>query len=223
VEDEEAIGLREVMSPERLAPYQQACRGDLIEALRLYAWNVEISAAFHGPLGCLEVALRNAMHRQLALHFVRDDWWSAPQVSLHWVAQRKIEEARQEISRRHRVVTPGRMVAELSLGFWVSLLGSGVDYETRLWRPALHHAFPGYHGRRTPLHREFDYMRSFRNRIAHHEPIYRRHLEADHKTLLELIGYLSTDLAAWVRRHDRVPAVLSCRDRVCAGIRPTSF
>jgi hypothetical protein len=109
------------------------------------------------------------------------------------------------------------MVAELPFGFWVSLLGSGADYETRLWRPALRLAFSGYRGRRSVIHLELDATRRLRNRIAHHEPIYRRDLRADHARILRLLEYVSWDYKTWVQEHDRVPAVLTARQDLSRG------
>jgi hypothetical protein len=163
------------------------------------------------------------MHLRLAALYSREDWWGAPHAKLHWVSAKKVGEARQELMRRRKPPTPCGLVAELSLGFWVSLLGTGNDYETRLWRPALRLAFPGYRGARKHLHWEFDHVRSFRNRIAHHEPIYRRHLAADHETILRLLGYISPKYATWVSRHDRVPEMLSNRGGVCGGALPARF
>jgi hypothetical protein len=87
--------------------------------------------------------------------FGRDDWWDAPELGLHHTAQRIASDAKREVQRWRGGITSGRMVAELPFGFWVSLLGSGTDYETRLWRPGLRRAFPGYRGRRAALHRDY--------------------------------------------------------------------
>jgi len=215
--------LRAIASRERLEPYLTTCLGDQSAAVRLYSWNIQVSAALQAPLGCLEVAYRNALHYRLSTLFGRGDWWLAPNIQLHHTAQRMVTDAIQEIQRRRKRPTPGRTVAELSFGFWVSLLGSGTDYETRLWRPALRHAFPGYRGRRAPLHREFDDVRRLRNRIAHHEAIHRHDLAADHERILRLLGYISPEYAAWVRLHDRVPEVLACQADVCRGLLSTRF
>lgn len=215
--------LRAVASGERLEPYLASCADDRFAAVRLYAWNIQVSAAFQAPLGCLEVACRNAMCRRLSNLFDRDDWWRSPRVLLHRTAQRMVDDAELEIRRRGEPATPGRTVAGLPFGFWVSLLGSGTDYETRLWRPALRHAFPGYNGRRAPLHRELNETRKLRNRIAHHEPIHRRNLAADHERILRLLGYISAHYATWVSLHDRVPLVIACREGVCAGLLTARF
>ena len=53
-------------SRERLGTYLDATAGDREGAIKLYAWNTAVSAAFYGPLQGLEVTLRNAIHRRLA-------------------------------------------------------------------------------------------------------------------------------------------------------------
>jgi hypothetical protein len=206
--------LRTSVSSDRLEPYLAACGGDQAAAARLYAWNIQVSAAFQAPLGCLEIVCRNAMHRQLSALFGCENWWDAPELRLHHTAQRIVGDARRDILRRRGAITSGRMVSELPFGFWVSLLGSGIDYETRLWRPALHNAFPGYRGRRAMLHLELDACRLLRNRIAHYGPIYKRDLDADHARILRLLGYLSWDYAAWVQAHERIPSVLAIREDI---------
>jgi hypothetical protein len=113
------------------------------------------------------------------------------------------------------------MVAELSFGFWTGLLGR--RYEVSLWRPVLHSAFPGFAGERARLHTDLYHLRKLRNRIAHHEPIYHRHLAADYASTLKIISFVAPDVSRWVRQNDRVAEVLARRSDVCAGLIPTRF
>ncbi|MEV6031051.1 hypothetical protein AB0L65_07865 [Nonomuraea sp. NPDC052116] len=64
-------------------------------------------------------------------------------------------------------------------------LGRGNNYDQRLWRTSLYQAFPGYRGGRHALHRQLDFLRVLRNKIAHHCPIHHRHLQADQDTILQ--------------------------------------
>ncbi|MGH3907539.1 MAG: hypothetical protein ACRDTE_25690 [Pseudonocardiaceae bacterium] len=218
-----AARIRDAVSLERLQPYLDARPGDLAAAHRLYAWNIEVSAALYGPLHWLEIVMRNAMHRQLTEFFRCADWWAAPSIRLHQNALRDLTAAQDKLREQRKPVTPGRIVAELPFSFWVGLLGKGRDYEQQLWRPRLHRAFPSYHGKRSPLHHDLDAMRLLRNRIAHYEPIHRRHLAADYGTIMRLIGYISVEVADHVGRHDRVSAVLARRNQACNGSIPSSF
>lgn len=196
------------LSFERLAPYV-AAMGNVRGGLRLYEWNLAVSASFFEDLSHLEVALRNTIHHQLMLLMRREDWWRSPTIVLGHGATNMLASA--QIQAAVRVGgRPGDVVAALSFGFWVSLLSSGgsAAYETQFWRPALHRAFPDYSGPRPPLHRKIENMRLLRNRIAHHEPIHYRHLAADHARLLTIVGWISGDFADWVAARSRVPALL---------------
>lgn len=73
-------------------------------------------------------------------------------------------------------------MAESTFGCWVNLLDKGgtrgdgpyrknVDYDSTLWRKALHKAFPNSGGKRTTVFTTVSHVRSLRNRTAHHEPL----------------------------------------------------
>jgi hypothetical protein len=110
-----------------------------------YTWNIEVSSAFWGAVHVLEVSLRNAENQQLTRRYNRLDWWRHPDV-----------------------------VAALPFGFWSGLLapGGSAQYETKYWQTFLHKAFPQFLGPRSQLYRDVDSLRLFRNRIAHHEPVF---------------------------------------------------
>ena len=203
-------------SPERLRTYLTAAEGDRKRALQLYTWNTKISAAFYGPLQGLEITLRNAIHQQLTRCYSAA-WYDNPAVGLDLGGRGRIADAKTETAHSGHTATPGRLVAALSFGFWVSLLGSGgrmnpvgrrANYEMTLWRPALRRAFP----HRTPLtrkqaHRPLNALRQLRNRIAHHEPIFARPLLEDHQRILEVTGWISPAAQAWIEHHSSVPTV----------------
>ena len=58
---QEITDLPDVISAPRFATYLQAKQGHVDQALELYAWNMEVSAAFMVPLHLCEVAIRNAI------------------------------------------------------------------------------------------------------------------------------------------------------------------
>jgi hypothetical protein len=101
---------------------------------------------------------------------------------------------------------PGRIVAELSFGFWVALFAR--RYEVLLWRTTLHQRFDPTPARRL-LHNRLSGLLALRNRIAHHEPILQRNLQADHDKILWVLGTLSPEMGAWVRHHSRVLQVVA--------------
>jgi hypothetical protein len=59
--------------------------------------------------------------------------------------------------------------------------------------------------------KRLDYLREFRNRIAHHEPIYHRALFADHASIIELIDWISDDIGSWAQMVSACDAILRGR------------
>lgn len=214
--DEALDELETALSHERLSTYLDAAAGDRERAVRLHAWNTAVSAAFYGPLQGLEVALRNAMHRRLAERY-GPPWYDHPGAGLDRGAMERIAAARSKLARDGDGGDPPRIVAALSFGFWVSLLGPGgrteagrkANYQMTLWRPALRRAF-AHRMRltRKQAHRPLDALRILRNRVAHHEPIFARDLIADHACILDVAGWISPAVRAWIEHHSRAPAVI---------------
>jgi hypothetical protein len=192
----------------RLAPYMGAATRHDTHAVDQYRWNLQVSEAFYPALSCLEISLRNALHTQLKVLYNRPDWWAV--APLEKDDEDMVRRATADAWRRKRAApTADDIVAELSFGFWVSLVSR--RYDRHLWVPALHKAFPHYRGKRKELHDNLDTMRRLRNRIMHHEPIHHRHLEADHAKICRLLGYIGPDVVAWLREFDRAPEVLAVR------------
>jgi hypothetical protein len=61
--------LTSIIGNARIGPYLAMAGGDHRRALDLYVWNLSLGAAFYGPLGILEVTIRNALHGQLSALF----------------------------------------------------------------------------------------------------------------------------------------------------------
>ncbi|WP_203906615.1 hypothetical protein [Rhizocola hellebori] len=216
--------MRRAFSDPRLNVYVAAANGDVAVAERLYWWNIEVSGAFYGPLHCLELGPRNALDVQLRSAYARDMWWDAAPLTAS--GQRMVAEARAKCRRRGNAsVAADDVVAQLSFGFWTSLLSNsrGSQYDRRLWVPILHRAFPHYRGRRKDLHDNLEAMRLLRNRIMHHEPIHHRDLTADHRKIYRLIQYIDRASAKEANALDRVQFVLADRQAVCDGSRLPRF
>lgn len=198
--------LAEILTRERLGKYLEAASGDLDRALSLYERNSRLAEAFYTPLQTLEICLRNRIYRNLSGAY-GSGWFEADSAPLQSDIRQDIRRAKDVVSKSRKVVTPGRIVAELSFGSWVGLLGP--RYDATLWRGSLFSAFneTGRNMRRDRVHRRLNALRRLRNRIAHHEPIFHRDLEADHAEVIEAIRWMSVDAADWVRRLSRFPEV----------------
>ncbi|KJE23536.1 Abi-like protein [Frankia torreyi] len=208
--------IHRLLSPPRLRSYLHATDGSSDAAIRLYWWNAAVSAAFYGPLHCLEIGLRNALHGRLCTHYGRPDWWSVAKLADE--DARKVRQAGDKLRRANtRPPTSDDVVAALTFGFWVALLSRGRSYDRTLWVPALHQAFPYYTGRRDELHRNLVTMLYLRNRVMHYEPIHHRDLGADRAKIYRLLGYLSPEAVREVELLDRIPEILARRDGIWSG------
>ena len=206
------------LSQERLQSYLTAAGGDPTQALQLYIWNTDLSAALYQPLQGLEITLRNAFHRELSQTYGSDWYDQIPQI-LTERSNDNITKAKKDITSRGKSATPSRIVAELSFGFWVSLLGYGRkgnnNYEMKLWRPALYKAFPNRPAKgfnRKLANKEFTRIKDLRNRVAHHEPIiHNQDLLSEYYRILEAISWVCKDTAIWISSNSRFPEIFNKR------------
>ena len=216
--------LIEAISPERFQPFLHKCGGDRTRALRLYAWDSEVARALQSPLRDLEVSLRNRLHRQLVGRHGQEAWWDVPKARPNYKGQDMLESARETLENRrpYRPFGPCDIVAQLPFGFWVSLLGrgGGDNYEMKYWNSSLRHLFRAHCGGLDDLYKKFQFMLTLRNRIAHHECIFQRHLEQDLDTALTLLRYVSPEMAERHEKYGQVPEVLARMRAVLSGQEP---
>jgi hypothetical protein len=209
VDTDAPVWVSRLLSLPRWQAYCVAVGGNPAAAWELYRWNLQMCAALHEPLHWAELGLRNRLHQALRAHFGRSDWWQL--TSLDLAARHKIGKA-LERCRQHKLVSPGPddLVAELSFGFWVSLLAS--RYDRTLWVPILHRAFqPAYTGPRRLLHENLCAVLRLRNRVMHHEPIFRDGLDVDVARLERVLGLLAPQVLTDSPCMTNVRGVLSLR------------
>lgn len=205
--------LARLLSQARLAPYKQAVPGAKLDgALELYVWNLAIAMAMFESIHYFEVGLRNTMHEALEAWATQlgatDPWYRDPVVPLDKGSRSKIQQAIKRATDDGALPeVPGGVVAELTFGFWWSLLAA--SYNRTLWQQCFRLTFPNM--RRQRLHDSLDRIRVLRNRIAHHEPIHTRPLLADYIALLETAERVSPRLSWWIDNTSRVATVLKQR------------
>ena len=83
--------------------------------------------------------------------------------------------------------------------------------------------FPYYVDRRGDSHLTLDRFRMLRNRIAHHEPIFKRNLTIDRDKICGLIGYIEPEARVWVMNNSQIPKILSMKERRLNGQLESSF
>lgn len=203
----------ELITPDRLNPYLGVCAGDPAAALALYRWNSDLAAAFFEPLGHLEIMLRNAVDARLVARQQRRgrpaEWYADTAVPLSGKARADIVQAQQRAGRGGTATPRGKIIAELSFGFWRFLLAR--QYKTTLW-PDLAGAFPHAPNRAlTTVEDPVKHLHKFRNRIAHHEGIWHLPLEARRDDIQTVLGFIAPAAAAWVADASRIDDVLARR------------
>ncbi len=176
------------------------------KAIEHYHSNIELSESFYSVLSIFEVALRNRLNRELTEYFGTEDWYlrveSVPGLRN---LKNSINTAKKHIANRNENISANKVVAELTLGFWVRLLNA--EYERILWKP-LRKAFPYVDKnkrQRNKVSAPINKIRDFRNRIFHHEPVSwdLDKLEETHNTIIMVMGWLNKDLPKIAKRHDR--------------------
>lgn len=198
--------LEQSISRDRLAKYLSNQDDDLDAALSLSEKNMRLSEAFYPPLQCLEICLRNRIHASMRSKY-GSGWLRDYAVPLEYSARNMIDQAWNRIRKPDAEITPGDIVAELRFAFWVGILGR--SYDATLWRAAIHKCFPNARSlKRRQVHGRMNALRRFRNRVAHHEPIFFRPVGQMHNEIIEAIGWMCADTRAWAKHHSRVSRVL---------------
>ena len=221
-----------VLSSDRLRRYAAFGGEDRWEQLARYAWNVALCEAFYPLLHLLEVVLRNrlnalgsTMYASGRVHHIRSwldanpSWLNQHGTDDVLKAKRKlfgVDPATGALRVPTRLYTGGDLVAALDFGFWTGLFHKYYLYQSsrdrRLWPHGLDHVFPyapakphfGAMGAR------LNALRHLRNRVFHHEPIWRRpDLARDRDDILELLGWMSPEVARVLRATERLTLVLS--------------
>lgn len=221
----------------RMEPYLHAADNDEKQALSLYVWHTELTAAIQQMLGITEVVLRNAMDAQLQT-------WNRSQGGGSWLLeepsaplrslsagkrkdalQRASREAslRQTGHRRHgQAVQHDDVLAQVMFGLWKDLLpnhapGASPDSRAnmnrrRIWEEALQLAFPRVddpEGSTTYWRVARTHL--LRNRVSHMEPLLAIDVQDHMRKTFGLIRSIDPDVAAWTTGVSRVGEVLKRR------------
>ena len=201
-----------VFSDKRMERYFALYPYDEQRAVVHYRCNLQLSEAMYVPISVLEVTLRNALCRELIHMTGRDDWYAVfPNTPGLSNLNRYITQASKQISGRHEQITPSKIVAELTLGFWVSLFNS--EYERILWKD-LRRAFPNMPKmirKRKIISAPLNRFRAFRNRVFHNESICWNlsRINEIHSEMIEVLGWINDGVPEWLSQYDRFNAVTS--------------
>jgi len=203
------LALDKSLSPERLDTYLKASGFKPLRAVQIYLWNARLSECFYFPLQCAEVTLRNAIHEAFSNAYSAD-WPTDIKFERHAGAKTiaNIAKVQTRIVDSGYPITTPRIVAGMSFDFWTILLTSKFDQP--VWKTRLHRTFPGLpkNLHRRDLAQIVMPLKEFRNRIAHHEPIFRANHGDMQRDIVQLIRYKCPHTADWVAHHSRLHTIL---------------
>lgn len=202
------------ISEERIAVYR-ADGADNNTALARYIYNIELCKSLYPLIHIFEVALRNSMDNALISFYNTKDWNTI--IPLLPAESAMISDAKLKIERKGRECSHGRLVAELTLGFWVALMGR--KYNTQRFQFAIIknclHGCSSNQKKSGAVQKNLSEIRFLRNRIAHHERIsHWKDIAQKHKLLLDFIFWLNNDMHKIAVENDTFDTVYS------AGIQP---
>lgn len=202
------------ISPARFRVYLQQRNHDIHDAYQLYLTNIELSEALYPVLSVLEISLRNAIHQKLSTHF-NDTYWFKNKLPPEF--QVAIKRAEQKIRLQQKQITPDRVIAELSFGFWNRLFNR--HYARQLWKPlrTIFPHLPKQQRRRDTIDDALFRIRTLRNRIYHYAPIFHNlhYLETVYKEIYEFLSWLHHNLPAVLYKTDRFQQVVFYAKQQC--------
>lgn len=169
-----------VLSPKRIGRYLQACHGDSRKAMTLYRYNLQLSQEMFTVISCFEVALRNAIDRNLTAT-LGGDWLRDSIMPNGLFTHPLLSKTANIITHSYNklqsqnLYTPSKLLSDMEFGIWKYMF-SPLQY--RLTGRTLLQIFPNKQRSSRTLQinqayifNELDKVNNLRNRIAHHEPI----------------------------------------------------
>jgi hypothetical protein len=186
-------------APERFNEFKKKGDPNELSAIARYIWNISLCEALYPAFHCFEIVLKNAIHNSATAEHANEMWFDT--IQLHDEESRMLTAARDSIARRDqensltRTLTSDRIVAELPLGFWTSIL-TRPNYETNVLRPCLARdlkLIPTDCRDRNFLYERLREIRRLRNRVSHHEPIWNRPgLMAEYDQIRDTVKWIDT-------------------------------
>ncbi|KFI52219.1 hypothetical protein BBIA_0514 [Bifidobacterium biavatii DSM 23969] len=212
-------------SADRMDTYVRSAQATDCDAIDLYVWNGRISKALLEDIAHVEVLLRNFISVRLAKACGHDDWYKDDErfrfnSSRTRRFENSITEIEQQIRHAGKQVTPGRVIADMSLGSWCFLLSSRL--EQTVWkslRDPANGGMPNYQPRKRAIFESHvKMMRDLRNRLSHQEHIVldafadeNRYLDEQYANLDWIARSIDPKAADWIRSQSRVPLLRSLR------------
>lgn len=191
------------LSADRFQPFLQ--RGGFNEeyAFNLYLYNARLAKSFLYPLHILEVTLRNKISEIFTLLYGIE--WPKDESFKQQLTQESLDALVKGIQRSKSDSTKN-IVATLTFDFWSNLFRS--DYDRSFWQSNMHLLLPNTIKSRHEFQQIVKKLNQFRNRVAHHEPIYHLDIALVHGDILDVIKWICLETHDWTKHHSTVNSIM---------------
>ncbi len=197
--------IENILHTERIAAYRQD-GADHTLTLARYLLNMALSESLYPSLQFAEIALRHAIHRELSARCGTVVWYDSPLARLTPWQQDRVTEAKESLKKLGKPLSPGRIIAELTFGFWTAFFNNAharTGIGSYLSKKVFPHA-PSTEQYQSKLDKRWLEIRDLRNRVFHHERILHwNDLNARHQAVFEIIAWMSPKLHDLVKTLDR--------------------
>lgn len=205
------------LSAERLSSYCERDGADECTTLARYLWNLAVCESLYSPIQLCEVSLRNTLHHHLSDRF-GGHWFDSGSLNLTPWGRIEVQRAKDKLKKLKRSPDPGRIVAELTFGFWTHLFQADYIGPKGFLPQGIKQVFPKLEkSRHRPkeIKQALDSIRDLRNRVFHHERvIHWKDLSDKHALMLDVIHWSSPELRELANSLDRFTVIHA------AGIAP---
>ncbi len=187
--------------------------------IKMYELNIKTSQALYPALSIVEVQLRNAVDTMLQTVFSAtwlEDELQKQKLLLDY-DYNKLKKAYETLKNRYgeENITHGKIIAELTIGFWVSLCSK--KYNAKIWtkKGAFRGVFVDYpKEKQEKIHdisEKLTKIKNFRNRVFHHEPIlYKKEkFGVIYNIICDIIAYLPKDNSGIFKRTNNFPSEIT--------------
>lgn len=209
--------LEKAISKDRLEHYSKIFEtNDKKIIIQKYLLNVELSKALYFPLQTLETTLRNSIHFVLSEKLNNEFWFEDTTfINPKTIEKRDILNARDKIDTS-KDQTTGRIISELSFGFWSYLFGR--YYEQKIWNRYVKQIFPNIPKNmaiRKKLSERINTIKNLRNKVFHYDTIIKmENLSQIHREILEMIYWLNKDIYNLTIQFDEFENVYNNEEKI---------
>jgi hypothetical protein len=169
----------DIVSKERMRSYLISCPNDTRKAMTLYRYNILLSQEIIIVIGCFEIALRNAIDREMKSRLGND--WLKDSVDPYGIfnhkkTQETFKAIRKEYDRLSSkgIYSHSKLLSSLSFGIWKYMFGNPQYKATGQCLLAIFPYKPKSSSiiqyNQSFIYNQLDEINTLRNRVAHHEP-----------------------------------------------------